>query len=56
MACARASTLHGASALAKLGATRWLKSASSNGMLTFECGTLEDALEIAAQVASGKAA
>jgi hypothetical protein len=48
--------LHGASALSKLGATRWLKSASSNGMLTFECGTLEDALEIAAQVASGKAA
>jgi len=46
--------LHGASALSRLGAKRWLKSASNNGMQTFECGTLEDALEIAAKVASGK--
>ena len=48
--------VHGASALAKMGSKRWTKSASDNGMLTFDCASLEDALEIAAQVASGKAA
>lgn len=46
--------LHGASALSKLGAKRWLKSAGDNGMQTYECASLEDALEIAARVASGR--
>lgn len=48
--------VHGASALARLGARRWTKSASEQGMLTYDCVSLEEALEIAAQVASGKAA
>jgi len=48
--------VHGASALSKMGARRWSKSANDKGLLTYDCGTLEDALEIAAQVAAGKAA
>jgi hypothetical protein len=48
--------VHGASALSKMGARRWSKSASDKGMLIYDCGTLEEALEIAAQVAAGKAA
>lgn len=48
--------VHGASALAKLGARRWTKSASDQGMITYDCDSLEQALELAAQVASGKAA
>jgi len=48
--------IHGASALARMGARRWTKSASDQGMLTYDCTSLDEALEIAAQVASGKAA
>lgn len=48
--------VHGASTLAKMGARRWTKSASEQGMLTYDCANLEEALEAAAQVASGKAA
>jgi len=48
--------VHGGSALAKLGARRWTKSASDQGMITYDCESLEQALELAAQVASGKAA
>ncbi len=48
--------VHGASTLAKMGARRWTKSASDQGMLTYDCASLEEALEAAAQVASGKAA
>ena len=48
--------VHGASALAKMGARRWSKSASDKGMLTYDCSSVEEALEIAAQVAAGKAA
>jgi hypothetical protein len=48
--------VHGASTLAKLGARRWTKSASEQGGLTYDCASLEEALEAAAQVASGKAA
>jgi len=48
--------IHGASALARMGARRWTKSASDQGMLTHDCASLDEALEIAAQVASGKAA
>jgi hypothetical protein len=48
--------VHGASALAKMGSRRWSKAASDNGMQTYDCASLEAALELAAQVASGKAA
>lgn len=48
--------IHGASVLAKMGARRWTKTASDNGMLAYDCASLDDALELAAQVASGKAA
>ena len=48
--------IHGASALARMGARRWTKSASDQGMITYDCDSLEQALELAAQVASGKAA
>jgi hypothetical protein len=48
--------VHGASVIAKLGARRWNKSASDGGMLTYDCASLDEALEIAAQVASGRAA
>lgn len=48
--------VHGASVLARMGARRWTKSASEQGMLTYDCASLEEALQIAAQVASGKAA
>jgi hypothetical protein len=45
--------VHGASAIAKLGAKRWTKSAGEQGMITGDCSTLEEALKMAAQVASG---
>ena len=48
--------VHGASVIAKMGARRWTKSASEQGMLTYDCANLEEALEIAAQVARGEAA
>ncbi|HKC51951.1 MAG TPA: hypothetical protein VKF60_14235 [Myxococcota bacterium] len=48
--------VHGGSALAKMGARRWTQSAGEQGMLTSDCTSLEEALELAAQVASGKAA
>jgi len=48
--------IHRASVLARMGARRWTKSASEQGMLTYDCASLEEALELAAQVASGKAA
>jgi len=45
--------VHGASAIAKMGARRWTKSAGEQGMITSDCSTLEEALKVAAQVASG---
>ena len=45
--------VHGSSALAKLGARRWTKSAGDQGMITGDCSTLEEALKMAAQVATG---
>jgi hypothetical protein len=48
--------VHGASVIAKMGARRWSKSASEQGMLTYDCANLDQALEIAAQVARGEAA
>ena len=46
--------LHGASAITKLGSRRWTKSASEQGMITGDCSTLDEALKLAAQVASGE--
>lgn len=46
----------GKSAVATMGAKRWSKSASSSGMTTYDCSSLADALVLAAEVASGKAA
>ncbi|HTO71336.1 MAG TPA: hypothetical protein VMR31_15855 [Myxococcota bacterium] len=46
--------VHGASALAALGASRWTKSASQGGLVTCDCRSLADALEMAADVAEGK--
>lgn len=45
--------VQGASAISKLGARRWTKSASDQGMITADCSSLEEALKLAAQVASG---
>jgi len=48
--------VHGASALAALGSKRWSKGASDGGLTTYDCKSLEDALALAAEVASGRAA
>jgi hypothetical protein len=48
--------VHGDSALAALGSKRWTRGASEGGMVTYDCKSLADALELAAQVASGRAA
>lgn len=48
--------VHGASQIAKMGSKRWSKSASDGGMSTFDCASLDDALQLAADVSSGKAA
>jgi hypothetical protein len=45
--------VHGSSAIAKLGSRRWTKSAGEQGMITGDCSTLEEALKMAAQVATG---
>jgi hypothetical protein len=46
--------LHGASAISKLGSRRWTRSAGEQGMVTGDCSTLEEALKMAAQLASGE--
>ncbi len=46
--------IHGTSAIASMGAKRWSKSASANGMATYDCTTLADALALASEIASGK--
>lgn len=48
--------VHGQSAIAAMGAKRWSKSASDAGLTTFDCASIADALALAAEVASGKAA
>ncbi len=48
--------IHGASAVASLGSKRWSKGASAGGLTTYDCKSLADALALAAEVASGKAA
>ncbi len=46
----------GTSAVAAMGAKRWSKTASANGLSTYNCTRLADALSLAAQIAAGKAA
>jgi hypothetical protein len=48
--------VHGASALAKMGARRWSKAAIDKGLPTYDTNSVEEALELAAWIASGKAA
>jgi hypothetical protein len=48
--------IHGTSAVASLGSKRWTKSASEGGLTTYDCHSLADALALAAEVASGRAA
>ena len=48
--------IHGESALASMGSKRWTKGASEGGLSTYDCKSLADALALAAEVASGKAA
>ena len=48
--------VHGESALASLGSKRWTKGASDGGMSTYDCKSLADALQLATDVAAGRAA
>ncbi|MGH8311291.1 MAG: hypothetical protein ACRETX_16040, partial [Steroidobacteraceae bacterium] len=48
--------VHGKSIVAKMGSKRWSKSASDGGISTYDCENLVDALQLAADVAAGKAA
>jgi hypothetical protein len=48
--------VHGASTVAKMGSKRWSKSATDGGMSTYDCASISDALQLAADIASGKAA
>jgi len=48
--------VHGSSNVAKMGAKRWSKSASDGGLSTYDCGSLADALQLASDIAAGKAA
>ena len=47
--------IHGSSAIASMGAKRWSKSANANGMTTYDCTSLADALTLAAEIASKNA-
>jgi hypothetical protein len=46
--------VHGSSTIATIGARRWNASADKNGLTTYDCRSLHDALEIAADVAAGR--
>jgi hypothetical protein len=48
--------VHGESALATLGSKRWTKGASDGGLSTYDCKSLTDALQLAADIAAGRAA
>ncbi len=44
--------IHGSSPMASIGARGWTKAVREDGLATFECRTLEDALALAAEVAA----
>ena len=46
--------IHGKSTLSAMGAHRWTKGASDGGLVTCECHSLEEALQLASDVAEGK--
>ena len=48
--------VHGQSKISSMGSKRWSKSATDGGMSTYDCASLIDALQLAADVASGRAA
>jgi len=48
--------VHGGSALSAMGSKRWTRGASAGGLVTYDCKSLADALELAADVAAGRAA
>ena len=48
--------VHGRSKVATMGSKRWSKSASEGGMSTYDCANFVDALQLASDIASGKAA
>lgn len=48
--------VQGTSSVAKMGSKRWSKLAVDGGLSTYDCASLADALQLAADVASGKAA
>jgi hypothetical protein len=48
--------VHGQSKVASMGSKRWSKSASDGGMSTYDCASLTDALQLASDIAAGRAA
>ena len=47
--------VHGSSTMSSMGARRWSKSADENGLATYDCQSLQDGLDIATDVAAGRA-
>jgi len=47
--------VHGASAVASMGAKRWNKLVNSGGLTTYDCATVSDALALAKEIGEGKA-
>jgi len=48
--------VHGESKLASLGSKRWSKNASAGGLATYDCQSMADALQLAADIAAGRVA
>ena len=48
--------VHGQSKVASMGSKRWSKSATDGGMSTYDCASLTDALQLASDIAAGRAA
>jgi hypothetical protein len=48
--------VHGQSRVASMGSKRWSKSATDGGLSTYDCANLVDALQLASDVAAGRAA
>ena len=47
--------VHGASAVASMGAKRWSKIIGDGGLATYDCKSVPDALGLAGEIATGKA-
>ena len=46
--------VHGASAVASMGAKRWNKLVTGGGLTTYDCATVSDALALAKEIGEGK--